>query len=144
MSAYLPWLTTLLGGYVTGTVKLALLGRDSGGALYAQDPVTHHYWSDVSSHEVSGTGYTPGGQAVTGLAVTQDDADQRVTIDFDDVDFGTLTLSPDSICAAVLYLDTGTPATSVLLGADVFGDTPTAGTAFTYVVSTEGFITVGV
>lgn len=49
------------------TIKVALL--TSG---YTPAQTTHAVWSDVSANEVTGTGYTAGGQALASKTVTLD------------------------------------------------------------------------
>lgn len=135
MSAYLPWLESIFAGLDTATVKAMLL-TDS----YVVD-LTDQYRADVTASEVTGTGYTAGGVAVTGLAVTRDDANGRLVVVLDDVSFGTIDVA--NIGAIVLYVDTGSSATDVLIGIDVFGTTSATGSdTYTYLVNTDGFMWV--
>lgn len=46
-------------------VKVALLS-----SAYTPNQTAHDYFDDVSAYEVSGTGYTAGGQALTSVALT--------------------------------------------------------------------------
>lgn len=61
------------------TIKMAILSSSYTPAK------THNTWSDVSSNEVSGTGYTAGGKQVTTVSVTEDDTNHKAYVDFDDV-----------------------------------------------------------
>jgi len=139
MSAYTNWVYTTVNDALTGaTVKAMLLGKDTGGTDYVQDNATQSFRADVTAFEVAGTGYTAGGVAVTGLTIT---APGDVHLIVDDIDFGTLTLTVDSISAVVLYVDTGDPATDVLIAADVFPAVALGGADnFTYVVAADGFV----
>ena len=59
-------------------------------------------WSDVSAHEISGTGYTSGGATLSNVSVTQDDANDLAYVDADDVSWENATFD----CRyAVLYDD---------------------------------------
>jgi hypothetical protein len=40
------------------------------GSGYTPNLATDVHWADISSHEISGTGYTAGGQPLTGVTVT--------------------------------------------------------------------------
>lgn len=143
MSTYLTWLTDTYSSALSGvSAKVMLLGQsDISGALYAQD-VAHGYRADVSEFEVAGDGYSTGGVAVTGLAVTGDDTNEWVRIDFDDVDFGDMTLTTDVI-AVVLYVDTGNAATDILIGAEIFPSQVNVNGGYTYALTDDGFMTIG-
>jgi hypothetical protein len=80
---------------VNDTIKLMLLG--SG---YTPS-VSHSVKSDVSGYEVSGSGYTEGGTALSNKTVSRSGA--TVKFDADDVEF--TDLSP-SFRYAVIYDDT--------------------------------------
>lgn len=81
--------------WLTGTMKVALLAN-----TYTPAQGTHSVWADVSTHEVSGSGYTEGGATLGTKALTYDDANFRVTLDAADV-----TWDPSTITAryAVIY-----------------------------------------
>ena len=89
------------------TYKLALLT-----STYTPDIDNDTYWSDISTNEVSGTGYTAGGSAVSGLTVIVDDTNDLAYLDATDLTFSTVTVT---FRYAVLYEDTGTPATSKIV-----------------------------
>ncbi len=144
MSLYYKSFASVLVPYLTGAdCKLMLLGRSQSTLdLYVQDQA-HEFRADVSEWEVVGDGYTEGGLAVTGFTVTsgQVGTGGQVKATFNDVEFGFLSLTPASIAAAVLYVDTGDPATDRLLGADVVPEIALEGaTSFTYFVNEEGFL----
>ena len=63
---------------------------------------THDHWSDLSGNEVSGTGYTAGGAALT--SITLGNASGTLKFDAADTSWSTATIS--SARAAVIYDDT--------------------------------------
>lgn len=117
----------------TDTLKLALL--TSG---YTANADTHDNFDDVSASEVSGTGYTAGGQALTNKAVTVDTADDEGVFDADDVTWANSTITARY---AVLYKDTGTPSTSKLIALYDFGsDKISSAGNFTFQANAEGYV----
>lgn len=109
----------------TDTIKVMLLTSS-----HAQDQDAHEYIDDVSANEVSGTGYSAGGAALSNKAITQDNTDNEGVFDADD-----LTWSSSTITAryAAIYKDTGTPGTSPILCILDFGENK---------VSTSGNFTI--
>lgn len=89
------------------TYKVALLT-----STHTPDKDNDTFWSDVSTNEVSGTGYTTGGNTLSGLTVTVDDTNDLAYLDATDLVFSTVTLTARY---AVVYEDTGTPATSKIV-----------------------------
>jgi len=63
---------------------------------------THDHWSDLSGNEVSGTGYTAGGAALTSITLGNDSG----TLKFDAADTSWTTATISSARAAVIYDDT--------------------------------------
>lgn len=116
----------------TDTIKVALVT-----STYTPNQDTHVFFSDVTN-EVTGTGYTAGGAALAGKAVTQDDTDNEGVFDANDVSWTTATITAR---AAVLYKDTGTGSTSPLICYIDFGadKVSTAGT-FTIAWNAEGIL----
>jgi len=90
----------------TDTIKVMLV--TSG---YASDQDLHEFKSSVTN-EAAGTGYTAGGSALTGKTVTQDNTNNRMVFDAEDVTWANSTVTARG---AVLYKDTGVPATSPLI-----------------------------
>lgn len=86
--------------YSTNTIKCALLT-----ASYTPD-VDHNGFAAVSSFELgtSDTGYTAGGETLTGKSTTIDDTNDVVHDIADDVDFGAL--DNGSVRYAVIYDET--------------------------------------
>lgn len=106
-------------GAVAGTLKCALVT-----SAYTPDQNLHDFWDDVSANEVSGTGYTAGGNACTGITVSLSGAG-LVTFDCNNPATWTQDAAGFSNAVrAVLYWDTGTPGTSRLLA---YSDAFTAG-----------------
>jgi len=95
------------------TFKIALM-TDS----YSPDVDNDDFWSDISADETSGTGYTAGGETLANQAVTREDANDRAVWDADDVVWSASTITA---AKAVIYKDTGNPATSPLIGYMDFG-----------------------
>lgn len=89
-------------------------------ATYVADLDAHEFRSSVTN-EVTGTGYTAGGVALTGESVTIDGAANRVKLDAGDADFGTVTFTDGT--QVIVYTDTGNAATDRLISVHAF---PTA------------------
>lgn len=117
------------------TVKVALL--DNSHAFDADDDG----WASVSANEASGTGYTAGGQALSGQATSVDDTDDEGVWDATDIAWTTATITAYH---AVIYDDTPTsPADPLICSIDFGGaKTATAGT-FTIAWAAEGIINIG-
>ena len=88
------------------TIKVALVTSS-----YTVDIDAHLDFADITN-EISGTGYTAGGATLTTKTVTQDDTNNRGVFDADDVTWAVATFTARG---AVVYQDTGTPATSILM-----------------------------
>lgn len=100
--------------WANGVTKVALLAD-----TYAPDQDAHVHWSDVSTHEVTGTGYTAGGATLTTPEVSYDGASNTVTLSGDNVSWTTSTITARYV---VIYQDTGTASTSVLCGFSDLGE----------------------
>lgn len=125
----------VLNDYISNTataVKVALL--DSG---WTPAPDTDEFWDDISTHEISVSGYTAGGQAIGSGSVTQDDANDRS--EYDGADPSWTFAASVSPAYAVLYDDTGTPATSRLIEYWELAGGSVTGT-YTLTVNTEGLL----
>jgi hypothetical protein len=101
----------------TTDVKVMLIKDD-----VAPVPETHDFVDDLDDNEVSGTGYTATGNVIASKAVTVDahvitvDADNPATWSQNGAGFTDARY-------ALLYKDSGTPATSPLIAyADLGGD----------------------
>ncbi len=90
-----------------GTFKVALLNND-----YVPSR-SHDFFSDVDDYEISGSGYTAGGVAVTNPTVVRA---SDGFLDYFTTDTAAWTgLSGTDLRYAVLYEDTGVAATSPLI-----------------------------
>lgn len=132
MAVYGPFITSALAGYLSGASVKALLTTSA----YVQD-VDQQFRSSVTN-EVVGTGYTAGGVAVTGVAVMYDSATNHPHLTCDPVDFGVITIA--EVAAIVFYVDTGSPATDVLIATDPFGPTEVDNTTFQYIPHADGLV----
>lgn len=83
----------------TDTIKVALLT-----SAYTPNQDSHDYWDDVSTNQVSGTGYTAGGKTLTGKTATYDSGTNTVKFDADDVTWADSTITARY---AVVYNDSG-------------------------------------
>lgn len=107
---------------------------------YTPNQDTHVYKSDVTN-EVSGTGYTAGGQALASKTVTYDSATNTVILDAADTVWSASTITARY---AVVYDDAGaSDATKVLLGYVDFGsDQSSTSGNFTLTWDATGIIRV--
>lgn len=104
---------------VTGTLKCALVT-----SAYTPNQNLHDFWDDVSANEVTGTGYTAGGNAAATPTVTTDGAG---LVTFDAADPATWTQNAggfSNAVRAILYYDTTVASTSQLV---CYSDAFTAG-----------------
>ena len=92
-----------IGG--TATVKVALLSD-----AHVKDVEGNETWDNVQADEVSGTGYTAGGQEIENDTLVRTGA--NTVYDGDDVVWSDSTITASH---AVVYEDTGTDTTSSLL-----------------------------
>lgn len=95
-------------GAIYNGYKEAVLVGDAGASFkmmlvanYTPDIDTHSLYSHVSSYEVSGTGYTAGGQALAGISITVDTTNDRAVVDANDVTWTGLDVGTPS--HAILY-----------------------------------------
>lgn len=98
----------------TDTIKGMLLTN-----AYAPNIDTDVFASDINSHEVSGTGYTAGGKAITTQALTLDLTNDCCYLDADDLVWANSTITARVLA---LYKDTGNQSTSPLIGYIIFVD----------------------
>lgn len=95
---------------IAGTLKCAFVT-----SAYTPDQAVHDFWDDVSANQVSGTNYTPGGNACS-TPTWNDNAGG--TLFFDANDPTTWSQSASGFSngrRAILYYDTGTASTSRLV-----------------------------
>lgn len=97
----------------------------------------HNLWTDISSNEVSGSGYTPGGESLTGKLVTEDDANDLVVFDADNVVWSGVSFTNGRY--AILY--NATLAGDNLIAAFDFGsDLSPSSEDFTVLWDTDGIL----
>ena len=92
----------------TDTIKVALFTNS-----YVPDATTDEFFSDISANEVTGDGYTAGGETLTTKTVTVNGTGV-VTFDADDVIWFEGATGFINARFPVFYKDTGNPATSPL------------------------------
>jgi len=92
--------------WASDTIKLSLM-EDT----YTPNQASQDYWSQISSEECSGTGYTT--KTLANKAVTEDDANNKSIADADDITWTGLNVG--TVKGAVIWKDTGNPATSPLI-----------------------------
>lgn len=116
---------------LTDTINIALLTSS-----YTPSVGSHKFFSDVNGNEVSGTGYTAGGQTLSGITITEDDVNNLAAFLAANVSWPGSTLS--NVRYAAIYKNTGNPATSPLIGYIDFGGVQsTLGATFSIVWSTS-------
>jgi hypothetical protein len=96
------------------TIKVALLS-----SAYTPNQDVHDYFDDVSTYEVTGTGYTTGGQTLGSKTVSYDAANNVIILDAADTTWSSSTVTARY---AVVYNDSGaTAAAKALIGYVDFG-----------------------
>jgi hypothetical protein len=122
---YNPAFVSQLDGSVdwdTDTFKFALTDS-TYSYLKTQD-----FFDDITN-EISGTAYSAGGDTMTNILITQDDTNNRATLDFDDPEWLVSTIT--NARNGILYKSTGVAGTSPLVLRVNFGaDFSSAGTTF--------------
>lgn len=105
--------------WVTDTIKCSL-----HSASYSPNQDTDVFFS-AATNEVTGTGYTAGGVTLSGKSVTYDSASNETRLLAGDANWTSATFTT---AKAVIYKDTGSAATSPLLGWIDFGGNETVTT----------------
>lgn len=119
------------------TIKVALLSSS-----YTPDQDAHDYFNDVSSYEVTGTGYTSGGATLASKTATYDSATNVIVLDAADVTWSSSTITARY---AVVYDSTGTASTSPLIGYVDFGsDQSSTNGNFTITWDSTGIVRITV
>lgn len=113
------------------TFKMILMAT---GFTFNKD--THHGYSDVSANELpTANGYTVGGVTLAGVAVTEDDVDDRTEVTWSNAQW---TASGTGITArgAIIFDDTPTtPQADPIVQYIDFGGDQTAGAGGTFTVA---------
>lgn len=146
MAVSAKWYTSGPKKLVEGTVdwdganaiKVAL-----ATSAYSVNQDTHEFASSFTANEVAnGNGYTTGGKALaqTSRTVAIDAASNETRLDGEDAIWTSASFTARY---AIVYYDTGTPATAPLLGYVDFGadETVSAGT-FTITWDTTGILKI--
>lgn len=123
---------------IAGTLKMAIVTGS-----YTPDQNAHDFWNDVSANEVSGTGYTAGGNALATPTWTMSGAGLGT---FDASDPATWSQNGAGFSngrRAIIYYDTGTASTSTLVAySDNFGaDTGNVAGDLTITLNASGIYT---
>ena len=126
----------LTGGVNLGnggdTIKVALVTSS-----YSADIDSHDMFDDVTN-EVSGTGYSAGGNTLASQAVTQDNTDDEGVFDASDTNWANSTITARG---AVVYKSTGVASTSPLICYFDFGsDQISSSGNFAIVWNSEGIL----
>jgi hypothetical protein len=122
----------------TDTIKVALLTN-----AYTPDQDAHNYLDDVVANEVSGTGYTAGGNTLANKTNSYNSATNVITLDADDT-----TWSSSTITARYAVVYDATPATNAtrpLIGYVDFGsDQSSSNGNFTITWDATGIVRITV
>jgi len=124
--------------YDTDTIKVALLTSS-----YTPDQDAHDYFNDVSSAEVTGTGYTSGGNTLGSKTNTYDAATNVIVLDAADTTWASSTITARY---AVVYDDSGaTAASKPLIGyVDFSSDQSSTNGNFTITWDATGIVRITV
>ena len=121
--------------HVSDTIKAALVT-----SVYTANQDTHKFFSDITN-EVTGTGYTAGGEALATKTTSQDDTDNEGVFDAADTIWAASTITARG---AIVYKDTGTASTSPLICfIDFVGDQSSSAGDFKIQWDAEGIINIG-
>lgn len=100
---------TVMDAYASGkTYKVMLVSN-----AYTPNKDSDDFINDASAAQISSAGYTAGGETLVNPAWTVDNANDRVDFTADTVSLTGITAA--SVRHAVVFLDTGTPATSAII-----------------------------
>ncbi|CAB4191278.1 hypothetical protein UFOVP1212_18 [uncultured Caudovirales phage] len=120
------------------TIKVALLSSS-----YTPNQDTHDYFDDVSTYEVTGTGYTTGGSTLTSKTLTYDGTNNVIILDAADTTWSSSTITARY---AVVYDDSGaTAGAKALIGYVDFGsDQSSTNGNFTITWDSTGIVRITV
>ena len=121
----------------TDVIKVALVG-----AGYTANYDTHDFFNDITN-EITGTGYTAGGATLASVTWTYNTTTNKWTFDSADPSWTGAVFTP-APRGAVVYMSTGTAATSPLICHYDFGsDQPSGGGPYTLNVNGSGWFSIG-
>jgi hypothetical protein len=120
------------------TIKVALLSSS-----YTPNQDTHDYYDDVVANEVTGTGYTTGGNTLASKTITYDGTNNVIILDAADVTWSSSTITARY---AVVYNDSGASnAAKALIGYVDFGsDQSSTNGNFTITWDSTGIVRITV
>jgi hypothetical protein len=118
------------------TIKVALLTSS-----YTPNQDAHDYYDDVSSFQVTGTGYTSGGETLASKSISYNNDTNVITLDAADVTWASSTITARY---AVVYDDSpSTNSTKPLIGFVDFGsDQSSSSGNFTITWDTTGIVRI--
>ena len=136
-------LENAFGGSASGDAPIDFLSDAIKVALctstYTPSQTSHEWFSDITN-EITGTGYTAGGAALTTKTVST--SSLTVTIDADDTSWSSASFTARY---AIIYKSTGTASTSPLIGYVDFGaDQTVASGTFTIQWNASGIVSLTV
>lgn len=115
------------------TLKVALLTN-----AYTPNADTHEFRSSITNEVANGNGYTTGGQTLSGKVFSKDNTADEGRFDADDLTWPGATFTARY---ALLYKDTGSPATSPVIAVFDFGvDKVSSGGDFIIQWNAEGLL----
>lgn len=118
----------------TDTIKVMLCTSS-----YTPNIDTHEDRADVTN-EITGTGYTAGGETLANTSVSVDTTDDEGVFDADDVTWSTATITARY---AVVYKSTGVSANDLLIAYIDFGsDQSSSASNFTLQWNAEGIVNI--
>jgi hypothetical protein len=122
----------------TDTIKVALLTNS-----YTPDQDAHNYLDDVIANEVTGTGYTAGGNTLANKTNSYNSSTNVITLDADDTTWSSSTITARY---AVIYdASPSTNATKPLIGYVDFGsDQSSSNGNFTITWDATGIVRITV
>lgn len=124
--------SAVMGGNISlsaDTIKVALT------SAYTPDISAHNTYSDITNEVNGSTGYTLGGETLTGVTLVQDNGDGEGVMDANDVTWENSTITANG---AVLYDVTNN---NQLIGyVDFLSDKSSSGSTFTIVWNSEGVL----
>jgi hypothetical protein len=108
---------------------------------YTPDQDAHDFYNDITNEVANGNGYTTGGVALTTSAPAYDSASNTLRLDASDAQWTSASFTARY---AFVYKDTGSAATSPLLGYVDFGgdETVSSGTFTIAWDATDGVLRI--
>ena len=109
----------------TDTIKVCLVGN---GYSWSVDGNQSYNDTAITTNELTAANYSAGGEALTALTVSQDDANDWAKWDAANVTWGTLGTTGKTLIHALIYDDTiTTPVAKPIIGRIELATNPTGG-----------------